>query len=91
MSNLFKVGDRVRCVALELQWQYSFDIGEEFIISCLSKDCIGFISEYPIGDNEYYQEIREGKEDWWYYESFELVQSTEDIEFDNRIKDLPLE
>lgn len=87
--SMFQIGDRVRRL-------YNDDDtgpkkGEEFIITCVDDRAIGFVSQYPLRERIHLDidvAIKEGKEANWWKWHFELVQSAEDIDFNNRIKEI---
>lgn len=89
--NKFGVGDKIRCIKYAGR-DYP-KIGEEYIITCVAYDCIGFVSEYPIATNVmYHEEMRRGTEAWWQCNWFELVQTAEEIasdkDFNSRMKEI---
>lgn len=92
--NPFKIGDRVRfsykMFLLEIlsspdkfPFHKSPSEGEEFIVTCLDVNCIGFKSKYA--DTK---ELKKGKKPWFPIEFFILVRPAEDISFDKQAKDI---
>lgn len=90
--NPFKVGDRVRCIEITgNSWFSSIpDIGEEFIVTCVRDNFIGFVSKHsPHEEIDYSVFVdkgpdyisypnTKGKNACWYFNSFELVESIAD-------------
>lgn len=83
----FKVGDKVRCI--EPFRRYVPDkfciLGEEVIITCISAYCIGFV--FPKKKEMIHErrggcdhrKIHQGKQAYWFYDHFELVESAEEM------------
>lgn len=88
-NNPFEVGDKVRCIVNYYEEETnSPKIGEEYIITCVECECIGFVSKYPILNDMCHEEIREGKEAWWPYDYFKLIEKAEDIPFNNQMNEI---
>lgn len=88
MANSFKVGDRIRCIRSEEK--YEPQVGEEFIITCISKTnpCLGFVSKYPLITIPYFEPVIQGKEAHWWIWNFQLVERAEDISFNDQMKEI---
>lgn len=85
--NPFRVGDRVKfnLISLLISMTYSPYIfppqfGEEFIVTCVEGIDIGFVLKG--------KKFRKGKKYSLPFEFFTLVRSAEDIDFDNKLKQI---
>lgn len=70
--NPFKLGNKVRCIRHSVSILPQF--GEEFIITCVDSKWIGFESKYPVLENNFHMETREGHYPNWLFSDYELVQ-----------------